>query len=171
MPSVTCPSCKRRSPLLPDDYQGTVQCSECASVIRALVVNGIPVLATLRKIEVEVPPQLPEDLRRLLADAITCLENDCRPASLVMARVFADGLLARAGFEGRLVDRIQAAHDDGAISDLSYHMASVSRLLGNFGAHYAETLVNLDSEECKLVIDLVRNLAIKLISSGLLSKD
>jgi len=56
-----------------------------------------------------------------------------------MARVFADGLLARAGFEGRLVDRIQAAHEGGAISDLSYHMASVSRLLGNFGAHYAET--------------------------------
>lgn len=171
MPCVTCPNCKIMSPVLPDNYRGTVQCSGCASVIRAVVENGIPVTATLRKLDLDVPSQLPEDLGRLLSDAVTCLENDCRPASLVMARVFAEGLLARAGFKGRLVDCIQAAHEKKAISDFAYHLASASRLLGNFGAHYGETVVNLDAAECKLVLDLVRSLALHVISSGLLSQE
>ena len=87
-----------------------------------------------------------------------------------MARVCAEGMLARAGFQGRLIDKIEAARAAGAISNPGYHMANTSRLLGNFGAHYAETLVNLDAAECRLVIDLVRSLAVSLISSGLLLK-
>ena len=170
MPSVTCPDCKTASPLLPDNYRGTVQCSKCALIIRAIVENGIPVSATLRKIALDAPQEIPEDLRRLLEEAIICLENDCRPASLVMARVFAEGILARAGFEGRLIDAIDAALKNKAITDLGYHLANATRLLGNFGAHYAETVVNLNTEECTLVIGLVRNLAMSLISSGLLSK-
>lgn len=168
MPYVRCPSCQNSYVSVPNYYDDTVQCSACATILRVLMRNGIAVNVRTKKIDINIPSGLPEDLRHIFADAVTCLENNCYAASLVMARVLAEGLLTEAGFTGTLMQQIKGAYDKRAITDYAYHLASASRLMGNFGAHYSSSLTNLDPAECKTVLDVVRSLAANLLSASLL---
>ncbi|MGH7815689.1 MAG: DUF4145 domain-containing protein [Candidatus Binataceae bacterium] len=170
MSVVNCPACVRVKINLPDDYAGTVQCPRCAQILRVLVRHGVVAEVGVRKIDLEIPPGLPVELRRILEDAVKCLENDCYPATLTMARVFAEGLLSEAGFAGRLADQIKAAHEKKAISDYAYHLATASRLRGNSAAHYSRDLGKLDYSECRTVLEIVRSLASSIVAAGLLKK-
>jgi Domain of unknown function (DUF4145) len=111
---------------------------------------------------------VPQDLQRIFAQAVTCAENDCYGASLVMARVFADGLLTKAGFEGNLDRQIKSAREKGVIGDdYAFHLASASRLMGNSGGALLAGLLQAYLDECKLVLGLVRALAADILASGM----
>jgi len=166
MAHLTCSECKAMRDSVPDDYAGTLQCAHCGTILRVVTRNGLTVDVRRRKVELEIPEGLPDDLRRILSDAVACLESECCAASLVMARVFVEGLMSRAGFRGTLAEQIQTAYQQKVISDYAYHLASASRLMGNYGAHYAPTLMNLEPTECRLVLELVRGLATNILASN-----
>ena len=169
MPYVRCPSegCINKISS-PDEYEGTIQCDHCASVVRVSVRNGRVVDARLRKLDFEVPPEVPPDLRNVLCQAVACFEAGSPAATVVLAGLFIEGLLSTRGMSGeRLVEMIKKAHEEGLISTLGFHVATASRLIRNIGAHYSEELAQLTDSDARLVLEMTRKLSDDIINSQL----
>lgn len=121
----------------------------------------------MRKIDLDVPAGLPPDLEKILSEAIACFEIGSNAATVVLAGLFMEGLLASVGIKGdRLVEMIEQAHKAKIVSALGFHVATASRLLRNIGAHYSAELVRLNSSDARLVLEMTRKLAADIVSSG-----
>lgn len=104
--------------------------------MRVVIRNGRAADARLRKTDIDVPVGLPKDLEQVFAEAIACFETGSFVATVVLSGLFVEGLLSKTGTKGkRMVDMIKAAHDEGKISSLGFHVATASRMLRNLGAH------------------------------------
>ena len=172
MATARCPNCKSSITNLPYDYQDTVQCDNCAEIVRIVIRDNRPVDVRLRKLDLDIPAGLPKVLEQILSEAISCFEIGSNAATVVLAGLFTEGLLAKAGMEGeRLVEMIEKAHQEKAISTLGYHVATTSRLLRNIGAHYSDDLTKLTSSDARLVLEMARKLAADIVSSGKLKSD
>lgn len=149
----------------PDEYDGTIQCDKCATVLRVSTRAGAVTDAKVRKLDFEIPTGIPADLRYLLCQAIACFEAGSPAATVVLAGLFIEGLLISRGVSGdRLVDMVEAGHDQGMISRIGYHVASASRLIRNIGAHYSDELVQLTDSDARLVLEMTRKLANDIVS-------
>jgi hypothetical protein len=169
MTSSVCPNllCKNVITNLPDNFNDIVQCSKCASIVRVVTRDGRTAYATIHGIELDVPAGLPSDLNKILTEAIACYEVGSNAATVVLAGLFIEGLLIKIGIKSdRLVEMIEQAHKEGIVSTLGYHVATASRLLRNIGAHYSDELVQLDSSDARLVLEMTRKLAGDIIASG-----
>jgi hypothetical protein len=168
VPTFRCVSCKGTTTLIGKrEYDDTIQCDKCGTILRLTISDGEVTNVSLRKIEFKIPGRLPKSLRGVLNHAVRCFEVDVHSATFILARVFTEGLLKTAGMTGgSLKEKIDAAHRARLISDLSYHAANASRLTGNMGAHDPEQLANLRSSDCRRVLELVRDLAEDMIRSG-----
>jgi hypothetical protein len=83
-----------------------------------------------------------------------------------MARLFIEGLFIRGQIaDDKLVNMIENARATKAISTVAYHSASVSRLMGNIGAHYSSELRDIKASDCTTVLDLIHKLAIEIIAN------
>ena len=170
MPTIRCPSCKGTILNVPQNFRDTLQCGDCATVLRAVIKSGIVVDVRNRAIELDVPDKLPDELEQVLSEAISCFEIGSNAASVVLAGLFLEGLLKKAGIKGnRLVDMISAAHKAGIFSELGFHVATASRFFRNIGAHYSEELTKLSSSDARLVLEMVRKLAADVLASGKLN--
>jgi hypothetical protein len=151
----------------PDDYDGTMQCDHCAAIARVLVRKGRTIDAKVRGLDFQIPDGLPAELRPLLSQAVACFDAGSPAATVVLAGLFIEGLLAKQGITGdRLVDMIDAAHKAARISTLGYHVATASRLIRNIGAHYSEELVRLTESDARLVLEMTRKLATDILGSA-----
>jgi hypothetical protein len=151
----------------PENYAGTLQCDSCSTVVRVVVKEGRVVDAQLRKLDFEVPGDVPPDLRNILSQAVACFEAGSPAAAIVLAGLFIEGLLKTKGLSGeRLVDLIKSGHDAGLISTLGFHVASASRLIRNIGAHYSAELAELTDSDARLVLEMTRKLASDIVSAG-----
>jgi hypothetical protein len=174
MATAKCPAlgCTSTIAGLPYDYADTVQCSSCGAIAYVVISNGSARYVHLRKFDLDVPPGLPEDLNSILTQAIACYDAGSPAATVVMSGLFLEGLLARIGITAdRLVDMINQAHTERIISTLGFHVASASRLLRNVGAHYSPELVALGESDARLVLEMVRKLALDILHSGKLPSD
>ena len=134
--------------------------------VRVSVRNGRVADAKLRKLDFEVPPEVPSDLRNLLCQAVECFEAGSPAATVVLAGLFIEGLLRTKGMTGdRLVGMIEGAHEGGLISTVGFHVATASRLIRNIGAHYSQELVELTDSDARLVLEMTRKLADDIITS------
>jgi len=150
----------------PDNYEGTLQCDSCSSVVRVTVREGRVVDAKLRKLDFEVPPGVPADLRDLLCQAVACFDAGSPAATVVLAGLFIEGLLVTKGMAGdRLVELIEAGHAAGLISTLGFHVATASRMIRNIGAHYSPELVQLSDSDARLVLEMTRKLASDIVGA------
>jgi hypothetical protein len=130
------------------------------SFLRAVVRKGIVVDARHRTIDLDIPERLPDELEQVLAEAVSCFEVGSNAACVVLAGLFVEGMLKKAGIKGdRLVDMISAAHEAGLFSELGFHVATASRYFRNIGAHYSDELAQLTSSDARLVLEMVRKLA------------
>jgi hypothetical protein len=166
MAFIRCPAekCNNRIPCQ-DQYDGTIQCDNCAAVVRVSVRDGAVVDAKLRKLDFEIPLGISDDLRYLLSQAVACYEAGSPAATVVLAGLFIEGLLATKGLKGdRLVEMIEVAHKAGMISTLGYHVATASRLIRNLGAHYSNELVQLTDSDARLVLEMTRKLASDIVN-------
>ncbi len=151
----------------PDNYEGTLQCDSCSAIVRVVVRDGRVVDARPRKLDFEVPSDVPQDLRDLLCQAVACFEAGSPAATVVLAGLFIEGLLTTKGMTGsRLVDLIEAGHKAGLISALGLHVATASRLIRNIGAHYSPELVQLTESDARLVLEMTRKLASDIVGSA-----
>ena len=167
--TFVCPACKNLIVVNSNDFQNTIQCKNCAKILRVLISNGIAVSVRLQKIELDIPQGLPEKLERILTEAITSCEAGSYASAVVMSGLFLEGLLKEAGFEkGNLDDMIETAYQKNALSHLGYHVANASRLFRNKGAHYSPELSKLDYSDARLALEMVRKLAVDVLSSNLL---
>jgi hypothetical protein len=169
MPTVTCPNadCRNRIIGIADNFQDTIQCDKCASVVRVVTRQGKAVDVRLRKIDLDIPAGLPPELEMILSEAIACFEIGSNAATVVLSGLFMEGLLFTVGMNGnRLVDMIEQAHKDKLISTLGFHVATASRLLRNIGAHYSKELTQLNSSDARLVLEMTRKLAADIVMSG-----
>ena len=167
MPNIRCPNCKQNILNLPGDFRDTVQCDSCAVVLRAVIKKGVVVDARLRTIDLDIPDKLPDELEQVLAEAVSCFEIGSYAGCIVLAGLFVEGMLKKAGIKGdRLVDMISAAHEAGIFSELGFHVATASRYFRNMGAHYSDDLVSLTSSDARLVLEMVRKLAADVLVSG-----
>jgi hypothetical protein len=170
MPYIVCPECKNRLHVTPSDFQDTIQCEKCTKMLRVLIRNSITNSVHLQKIDLDIPRGLPENLEKILTEAITSCEAGNYASAVVMSGLFLEGLLKEAGFEkNSLSEMIKVAHEEKALSSLGYHVATASRLFRNMGAHYSPELSKLDYSDARLILEMVRKLAVDILSSGLLS--
>src|SRR2546428_2182288 len=166
MARVRCPAqgCLSALPCT-DEYEGTIQCDKCATILRVSVREGAVTDAKIRKLDFEIPVGIPENLRYLLCQAIDCFEAGSPAATVVLAGLFIEGLLITKGVSGdRLLDMVEAGHDRGMISNIGYHVATASRLIRNIGAHYSDELVLLTDSDARLVLEMTRKLASDIVS-------
>lgn len=173
MPEFRCVRCNRGviNSRLPLTYAGTCQCDHCGIILRVRLQDGLVTHVSLRKTDIECPAGVPDDLAGVFSQALTCYENDCFAASLVMVRLFTEGMFKKAQIPGkRLVEQIENAFKQKKISQTPYSLATVSRLKGNIGAHYTDELGNISEAECRFVLDLARQLAKELVEDGLLTE-
>ncbi len=167
MATITCPKCMNQKTELVTHFSGTIQCSTCGVVLRVVVKDGITADVRLRSIDLDIPPGLPTEIERLLSDSIACAEIEVSTAAVVLAGLFLEGLLQKAGMSrSRLVDMITQAHKAGVISDLGLHLATASRYLRNIGAHFSDDLAKLSPSDARLVLEIVRKLAADVVESG-----
>lgn len=166
MATVVCPSCKNLNSIYDPDYRDTFQCDKCAEILRVVIKSGRVTDVRTRKLDLDIPDGLPEDLEQIITEAISCFEVGSYAATVVMSGLFLEGLLSKANIQGKkLVDMIEKAHEDEIISSLSFHVATASRLLRNIGAHYSEELTNLSASDARLVLEMVRKLADDIVRS------
>ncbi|MGH7393249.1 MAG: DUF4145 domain-containing protein [Candidatus Rokuibacteriota bacterium] len=156
---------------MPDDYQDTIQCDRCASIVYVVTRRGTVVSARLQTLDLDVPAGLPSDLQAILMQAVACYEIGSSAGTVVLAGLFLEGLLQEAGITGdRLVDMIEQAHKAQIVSTLGFHVATASRLIRNIGAHYSTELVRLGPSDARLVLEMARKLAADIVESGRLKK-
>ena len=173
MASVKCPNPKCAHTILgvPDDYQDTIQCDHCASIVYVVTRRAKVVSARLQTLALDIPSGLPPDLEAILRQAIACYEVGSSAATVVLAGLFIEGLLQEAGISGdRLVEMIEDAHKAQIISTLGFHVATASRLIRNIGAHYSAELVRLTPSDARLVLEMARKLATDVVESGRLAR-
>ena len=169
MSNLMCPECKKLVIVNSNDFQDTIQCNQCSKILRVLIRNGITVSVHLQNIDLDIPQGLPESLERILTEAITSCEAGSYASAVVMSGLFLEGLLKEAGFDkGNLDNMIKMAHQKNALSWLGYHVANASRLFRNKGAHYSPELSSLDYSDARLTLEMVRKLAVDILSSKLL---
>ncbi len=168
MPSVTCPDCKNKLLAVPDNYHGTVQCDKCAKIIKIVTRNGIASEVRIsNKINLEIPDGLPEDLKSIISEAMSCYEVGSNAATAVLSGLFIEGLLIKAGVLGKnLINMITSAHENKVISDFGFHLAQASRMIRNIGAHYSEKLAGLMESDARLALEIARKLAADVMESG-----
>jgi hypothetical protein len=108
----------------------------------------------------EAPAELDKQLTADLQEACACFNAGAYKATVVMARRFLEALLDKRGFKGRtLVERIKAAYDAKAVTPLAFQLASSTRILGNYGAHYSDDeLAQIGKDEAELVLTMVRQI-------------
>lgn len=171
MSTVVCPICKNKNSIYDPEYRDTFQCEKCAEILRVVIKSSRVTDVRTRKLDLDVPDGLPEDLEQIIAEAISCYEVGSYAATVVMSGLFLEGLLLEANIQGkRLVEMIEKAHEDKMISNLSFHVATASRMLRNIGAHYSEELTSLSASDARLVLEMVRKLADDIVRSGALKK-
>ena len=125
MALAVCPNCSNSLAMLPDDFQDTVQCAKCASILRIVMRGGRPADVRIRRIDLDVPDGLPSDLEQILSEAIACYEIGSNAATVVLAGLFIEGLLIKIGMKGdRLVEMIEQAHRAKIVSPLGFHVAT-----------------------------------------------
>lgn len=130
---IRCPRCNARNGGLPEQFHDRVQCDDCGKMFLAEIKDGRARNASPAGFVLDPPAGLDSDLSSDLREACACFTAGAYKASLVMARRFLEGLLDKRGFKGRtLADRIKAAHDSGAVSELHFQLASSTRILGNY---------------------------------------
>lgn len=169
MAMIRCPyqGCSNSSLVVPDTFQDTIQCNMCARIIRAVVVEGRARDVRPRTFDLDVPAGLPKDLEQILSEAVACFETGSNAATVVLARLFLEGVLTRSGTQKtQLVKQIDKARSEGALSALGFHVASASRLLGNIGAHYSDELSHLTPSDARLVLEMARKVAADLLAAG-----
>jgi hypothetical protein len=173
MTTVKCPNqkCANRITGVPDDYQDTIQCDHCASIVYVVTRHAKVVSARLQTLTLDIPSGLPPDLQTILVQAIACYEVGSSAATVVLAGLFLEGLLQEAGITGdRLVDMIEQAQKADIVSTLGFHVATASRLIRNIGAHYSPELVRLTPSDARLVLEMARKLAADVVESGRLAR-
>jgi hypothetical protein len=167
MPSARCLKCAHLIVGLPSEFRDTVQCANCATVLRIVTRNDRVADVRLPKFDLDIPSGLPSDIEQILAEAVICFESGSNVATVVLAGLFVEGLLTKTGAKGsRLVEMIKSAHDAKMISSTGFHVASASRLLRNVGAHYSADLARLLESDARLVLEMARKLASDVLASG-----
>lgn len=170
MSSFICPACKLHSVLQPRDYEGTIQCTCCPAVLKIKIKNDIVSEIAVSKIDVPIPDGLQPTLKRILVEAVKCFDCGSDVASLVLCRLFIEGLLTEIGIKpDKLWKMIETAYDGNAISQATYYTATLSRLKGNESAHYSEELGAISSDDSEMVLKLVSRIAAEVVQSGRLA--
>jgi hypothetical protein len=116
----------------------------------------------------DTPPGLDSQLTADLGEACACFNAGAYRATVVMARRFLEALLDKRGFKGRtLVERIKVAYDAKAVTPLAFQLASSTRILGNYGAHYSDDeLAQIGKDEAELVLTMVRHIVKSAVASS-----
>jgi hypothetical protein len=160
MPSALCPYCKHQCVGLPQDFWDRIQCTYCAKMFIAEIREGRARNVTPAMYVLEPPASLDPQLASDLAEACACFNVEAFKATVVMARRFLEALLDKKGFPGKtLVQRIEAAHQRGAVGELQFQLATSTRILGNYGAHFSDDeLSRIGQDEAELVLNMVRQI-------------
>lgn len=168
MAYARCPHCKVPNSGLPDDFHDRLQCGNCGGLFIAEVRSGRARTVSSATYALEIPNGFDPHLAADLKEACACFNAEAYRATVVMARRFLEALLDRRGFKGRtLVERIKAAHDAHAVTPLAFQLASSTRILGNYGAHYSDDeLTQIGKDEAELVLTMVRQIMKSVDSSG-----
>ena len=160
MASAICPHCKREYLSLPDAFHDRIQCRYCAGMFVAEIKDGLARTVSAANLVLDVPANFDAQLSADLKEACACFNAEAYKATVVMARRFLEALLDKRGFKGRnLVDRIKSAYEAKAVTPLAFQLASSTRILGNYGAHYSDDeLSQIGNDEAELVLNMVRQI-------------
>lgn len=160
MATACCPHCYETYKMLPQEFNDRVQCASCSKMSIVEMKDGRARTVTPSTYVLDPPIGLDLRLASDLKEACACFNVGAYKASVVMARRFLEALLDQRGFKGRtLFDRIKTAHTAGAVNELQFGLASSTRILGNYGAHYSDDkLEMIGQEEAELVLNMVRKI-------------
>ncbi len=95
---------------------------------------------------------VPDDLRRLYDEAVTCLRAKAYTATMTMCRATLDGLVRNKGAKaGTLAKALEKLKESGVIDDRLLAWATALRLSGNDAAH--EVGARFSHEDAKDALD------------------
>lgn len=165
MASALCPHCGRSDVSLPDNFADRVQCNGCGKLFVVEIKDGRARTVSSASFVLDPPESLEPSLASDLREACACFNAEAYRATVVMVRRFLEALLDKKGFKGRtLADRIKAAHAARVVSDLQFQLASSTRILGNYGAHYSDDeLAQIGKDEAELVLLMMRQILKSLV--------
>ena len=160
MAFARCPHCKNSYMGLPDEFHDRLQCTACGEMFVAEIKDGRARTVSSATFVLDPPAGIDLQLSSDLTEACGCFNVGAYKATVVMARRFMEALLDKRGFKGKsLFDRIKAAHAAGAVSDLQFQLASSTRILVNYGAHYSDDqLAQIGRDEAELVLNMIRQI-------------
>ena len=160
MPSALCPHCRGEYLGLPEMFHDRIQCRRCGGMFVAEIKDGRARTVNAANLILDVPRDYDAQLAADLREACACFNAEAYKATVVMARRFLEALLDKRGFKGRnLVERIKSAFDAKAVTPLAFQLASSTRILGNYGAHYSDDeLSQIGKDEAELVLNMVRQI-------------
>jgi len=169
MAQIVCPSCKKKTSLLDQNYNDTFQCENCGEILRVRIKDNRVTNVRTHSIDLEMPEGLSDDLLKILTESVTCYESGSFSASVVMSGLFIEGVLKKTDVGGdKLFEMIEKAKDKKIISNLGFHVATASRLLRNIGAHFSDDLVRISDSDARLTLEMARKLAVDILESGAL---
>jgi len=165
MASARCPHCNDSNVSLPDQFADRIQCSRCGRMFFAEIKDGRARTVSPSNFVLDPPPGLAPQIASDLNESCACFNAGAYKATVVMVRRVLEAVLDTRGFSGStLVERIRAAHASGAVSDLHFQLASSTRILGNYGAHYSDDqLAQIGKDEAELVLQMMRQILKSLV--------
>jgi len=160
MTSARCPHCNDIYLQLPDEFLDRVQYGKCGKMFVVEIKDGRARTVSPATFVLDPPAGMDLQLASDLKECCTCFNAGVYKATVVMARRFLEALLDQRGFKGRtLFERIRAAHAAKAVNELQLALASSTRILGNYGAHFSDDeLAEIGSDEAELVLSMVRQI-------------
>lgn len=108
--------------------------------------------------DAEGSDDVPEDIAKCFAEAVTACHANCPRAAAVMARRTLEAVGVDHGeTEGPLATRLDRMRDDGRLETALAEWAKDIRLVGNVGAHY-DPIEHLDRTEVEELLRFMREL-------------
>jgi hypothetical protein len=102
MPYVRCPGCKRDTLVTAGTYAGTVQCSDCATVLRVAIRDGVVAEVAVNNPGGPDIQGLPDDVASLYDEARRCLGARCfTAAELVCRKILMHVAVEKGAEEGK----------------------------------------------------------------------
>jgi Domain of unknown function (DUF4145) len=160
MAVARCPNCNQPNTGLPQEFHDLMQCDMCGKMFIAEIKAGRARKVSPAAYVLDLPQGMDPQLAADIIEACACFNVGAYRATVVMTRRFLEALLDKRGFKGRtLVERIKSAYDSKAVTPLAFQLASSTRILGNYGAHYSDDeLSQIGLDEAELVLNMVRQI-------------
>ncbi len=139
---------------------GVRMCPNCHSHLFVAHSNGKLISSSpVQKIDFD-SSEIPEDVKKLIEEAIICFGNECYTATAIMLRRTLEQVCSEKGCKGNnLHERLEDLKKHVIMSAELHEGAMTLKILGNDAAHVeAAAYMNIGKEEVEIALDVCKKI-------------